>query len=182
LRKGRARSLTARYTDGETRVVNLRPSVVGVLVLMTACVSHTKAPVVRSAKCRIQDVVQIGGSEAIVFPAGSGWVDGYAYGEITSYWTPTFADASAVENAIHEHLKKSAPQLEARLSEYRRQYTGFFHRDKRLLFVNFFCSCPSSLEWRCQPVAVEDGGDCFFHLECNPGTQECDKLWVNGNA
>lgn len=95
------------------------------------------------------------------------------HGKITSDWTPTSSGVIDLEGSLRRYLKHAAPQLEARLAECRRQYTGFYHVGKRLMFVNFACDGPRSSEWRCRPVVVDDGGDCFFNLRCEPKTN----LW-----
>ena len=55
-------------------------------------------------------------------------------------------------------------------------------KGEQLMFVNFACDGPWSRLWQCRPVVVDDGGDCFFSLRCDPKTSKCSNLWINGNA
>jgi len=154
-----------------------------VLVIAGAGCAGSRPPDQRpSVDCEPLPVISVAGCDAVVFPETLGWVEGFAHGEITSYWTPTTSEVLDLEDSLRSYLKQAAPQLETRIGEYRRQYTGFYHEGKRLMFVNFACDGPWSRGWQCRPVVVDDGGDCFFSLRCDPETSQCSSLWINGEA
>lgn len=152
------------------------------LIAVAGCAGSRPFDQLSSADCEPLPVISVAGCDAVVFPEELGWVDGFAHGEITSYWTPATSDVIDLETALRSYLKEAAPQLEARLPQYRRQYTGFYYEGTRLMFVNFACDGPWSRAWRCRPVIVDDGGDCFFSLRCDPRSSKCSNLWINGNA
>jgi len=148
-------------------------------VILSGCVTRRSMV---SQECKQQPLIDLAGSRVVIFPENVGAVDGYGGGEVLSFWTPTYSDVARVEPALRQYLKLTAPQLEARLAEYRRQYSGFVYGGKRLIYVNFLCGDSSSYDWQCGPIFVDDGGDCFFHLECDLDSSSCSKLWINGNA
>jgi hypothetical protein len=120
--------------------------------------------------------------QGIIFPAGSGHVEGYGPGAIKEFWTPAREDVLVAEAHINAYLEVNAPQLASKLGRYTRQYTGFYLEDHKLIFVQLFCGLPSESNWKCAPVIVDDGGDCFFHLEYDLDKGTCGNLWVNGSA
>lgn len=124
----------------------------------------------------------MGQGSALIFPAGTGNVDGCRAGAITEFWTPTADAVQRAEPRITEYLRANAPALVPKFSSYVRQYTGFRLGGRTLIFVQFFCVAPTSPDWRCHPVVVDDGGECYFRLAYDVDGDRCDNLYVNGNA
>ncbi len=149
------------------------------LALVAGCATAGRSPRPAGAEpCAPYPVVRVGQGEGVLFPAGAGYVEGRSPKTVTEYWTPTAEDALAAESGIAECLRTEAPALAAKFSSYRRQYTGFLSGGRKLLFVQFLCETTGP-DWRCHPIVVDDGGDCFFHLEYDVSSGACRKLWVN---
>lgn len=104
----------------------------------------------------------------------------------TGYWTPTEADVAAFDAAfttwIADQTEWGADEVSQRWpADYTRQYVGFERDEQTLLFVNAFCAT-EYLDWKNQPVMVDDGGPCFFSVVFNPATFEFTDLMINGMA
>jgi len=87
-----------------------------------------------------------------------------------AYWTPEKADVIDFENRLGAYLRGKAPansKLRKDLRAYRRQYIGIVQKERRLIFTNFFCET-NRQDWTRKPIAVDDGGDCFFQLQFDP--------------
>jgi hypothetical protein len=132
--------------------------------------------------CTQNQAVDSSGAQGVIFPAGAGDVGGYKYGTISEYWTPTPEDIRTAEAGLHEFLSSAAPHIAAKLSTYVRQYTGFRLEGRDRIFIQFLCWLPYNPEWRCHPVVVTDGGDCYFRLEYDTSSRQYSHLWVNGGA
>ena len=158
----------------------MREVVVLLAVTSVACATSGRVAPDARPPCAEQAVIQVGSGQGVVFPAGRGFVDGYKYGTITEYWTPTEADIGRAEEGLSKYLINNVPSLAVKFSSYARQYTGFVYHGRKRLFMNFFCSPPSN--WRCEPVGVDDGGDCYFRLEYDVVSGEYSHLSVNGSA
>jgi hypothetical protein len=118
----------------------------------------------------------------VIFPAGAGYVGGYKYGTISDYWTPTPEDIRTAEAGLEMFLSTAAPPLASKLSTYVRQYTGFRLEGRDRIFIQFLCWKPYNPEWRCHPVVIDDGGDCYFQLEYDKSNGQFSRLYVNGSA
>lgn len=134
------------------------------------------------ASCAAQEVFPVGTGKGVIFPAGRGHVEGYSPEQVAEFWTPSREEVFGAENHIEAYLQANAPSLISNIGRYARQYTGFYLGNQRFLFIQFLCGLPSELDWRCAPVVVDDGGDCYFHLEYDMDAKSCRNLWVNGNA
>jgi hypothetical protein len=183
----RSRPLTPSVRpSGEEGVVNIgrRLIFLSVAAIHLACASTpSRTPAEATPSCPEYEVVYVGEGQGVIFPAGHGsGVNGYKYGTITQFWTPSSADVSQAEEGIRRYLEGTVPSLSVKFSKYIRQYTGFYHEGRKLIFVNFLCRSPSHPSWRCQPIAVDDGGDCYFSLEYDVTSGEYRHLWVNGEA
>jgi hypothetical protein len=101
------------------------------------------------------------------------------------YWTPQAADVARLEAALPTFLREAAaarsPDLWQRLPEYTRQYVGIVEDGRERVLVNAFCD-DFSIDWRSTPVAVEDGGDCFFHVTYDVTVGTFAALMINGEA
>lgn len=100
-------------------------------------------------------------------------------------WTPGKDDVLKLEEKIESYLKKAAvkrsPNLWSKLAPYKRQYIGIMRNNRRVIFVNFFCQA-YDINWKTTPVAVEDGGDCFFSVIYDVDRASFSDLRVNGEA
>ena len=101
------------------------------------------------------------------------------------YWTPRAEDVARLEAALPAFLREAAvarsPELWQRLPDYTRQYVGIVEDGRERVFVNAFCD-DLGIEWRTTPVAVEDGGDCFFQVTYDVASATFANLMVNGEA
>jgi hypothetical protein len=99
-------------------------------------------------------------------------------------WTPTPADIAGLETAIGPYLQDAAqersPTLWQKITTYQRQYIGFVDKERRLIYVNFFCT--PFADWQTTPVLVLDGGDCFFQVIYDPASGDFSDLLINGEA
>lgn len=50
------------------------------------------------------------------------------------------------------------------LSSYKRQDIGPVKEESKLLQGNYFCEA-SGIDWKQQPMIVQDGGKCYFQAE-----------------
>ncbi|HUQ31384.1 MAG TPA: hypothetical protein VM095_04655 [Pyrinomonadaceae bacterium] len=100
-------------------------------------------------------------------------------------WTPGRSSVLKLEERIEAYLKKAAakrsPALWSKLAKYKRQYVGVMRNGRKVIFVNFFCDAFDA-DWKNNPVAVDDGGDCFFNLLYDPGSYAFSDLQINGEA
>jgi hypothetical protein len=156
--------------------------VIGVSALMTACASRGPARSKSSPPCTQNQAVNSSGAQGVIFPAGAGNVDGHEYGTISEYWTPTPEDIRSAEVGLQSFLTEARPAIAAKLSTYVRQYTGFRLDGRDHIFIQFLCWQPHNPEWRCHPILVDDGGDCYFRLEYDTSSGQYSRLWVNGGA
>lgn len=105
------------------------------------------------------------------------------------YWTPAEADTRALEAEIVPFLRSLpdgarggvAPDLWERLPGYGRQYVGIVEDERRLIFASFFCD-DLGIDWMTEPVAVEDGGDCYVQVRYDVEGGTFSDLAVNGEA
>ena len=132
--------------------------------------------------CPSYELTSIAGADGVIFPSGSGWVDGYPHGAITRFWTPSIQDVRVAESRLYEYLKTTAPLLADKLQAYARQYTGFYSSERRLIFIQFLGPSSWIRDWRCRPVSVDDGGDTFFQVEYDVDLGVFRNLQVNGNG
>jgi hypothetical protein len=100
-------------------------------------------------------------------------------------WTPGRSSVLKLEERIEAYLKKAAakrsPALWSKLAKYKRQYVGVMRNGRKVIFINFFCDAFNA-DWKNNPVAVDDGGDCFFNLLYDPDSYAFSDLQINGEA
>lgn len=104
----------------------------------------------------------------------------------TGYWTATLTDVAAFEaafpNWIAQQTVWGADEVTDRWpDDYVRQYVGFVRDDTRYVYVNALCPV-DFLDWRSQPIMVDDGGPCFFSVVYDPATGDFLDLMINGVA
>lgn len=103
------------------------------------------------------------------------------------FWTPSVGDILNLEEKIAEYLSQNSsefyrqPPVWERLHEYRRQYIGFEHGGRQIIYGNYFCN-NGGINWQQELVIVIDGGECFFQIEYDVESELFIKLLVNGEA
>jgi hypothetical protein len=147
----------------------------------TATSSQPSAEAARPA-ASIPSVVRAPGPafERFAMPGVQGLIVGEAeagrfYAAITGgtsprYWTPEKAHLIDLETRLGGYLRSKAPpksRLRKDLRSYRRQYIGIVRGERRVVFASFFCET-NRQDWTRKPIAVDDGGDCFFQLQFDP--------------
>jgi chorismate mutase len=134
-------------------------------------------------------LVQGEGYEGVIVPPASAaeLANAYVGGQVQERWFPTEAEVAALEQNLPSYLQTLADasvevseDFVARLSEYKRQYSGFIQNGRRLILVN--ATCTDDLNWRTEPVIVDDGGDCFFRVTYDPTTGAFEQFEVNGEG
>jgi hypothetical protein len=100
-------------------------------------------------------------------------------------WTPDKNEIIKLEARIKAYLKKAAakrsPNLWSKLATYKRQYVGIMRDGRKLIFSNFFCTA-YDMDWKTKPVAIDDGGDCFFTVLYDSASASFSALQINGDA
>ena len=108
-------------------------------------------------------------------------------------WEPTAGDIECAEKRIPEFLRAKDPELGSRLGDYVRQYFGLVAGGHRIVECSFI---HRKAEWTEAPVhgidhylrymgapsLVVDGGDYYFQLRYDPGTDICSDLHVNAGS
>jgi hypothetical protein len=139
----------------------------------------------------IQDTYQkikIGKVEGAIVPRerGEDFVKALTGTARKDFWTPVKEDVRKLEEKIEFHLRKvsdkRSPALWSKLAEYKRQYAGIVENGRRKIYANFFCDRAKITDWKTRPVAVEDGGDCFFQIKYDVDTGTFSDLYINGEA
>ena len=159
--------------------------------LLTLCLAIS--PVTLSG-CKSQPeeepnrVVSTGTFEGVIFTQEHAAQQGGAFGgAIEGYWTPSQADAIALETGLPAYLQANAgyfqpqPPIWERLEDYKRQYLGIQENGKRVIYANYFCEAHNT-DWENQFVLVIDGGDCYFQIKFEIDTHRFYDLRVNGEA
>ncbi len=157
-------------------------ALLGVGLILLAAAGYALAP----AK---NEVVQIGGTEGVIFSAAAAEqmraALGFVNGPVDGYWTPAHADVMALEEALEPYLRQkvgqSYPEVAGGLGRYKRQYFGFEANGQRQIAVNFFCNS-YNIDWQQQLVFVTDGGSCFFEVTYDVNTGTFTRLSVHGEA
>jgi len=150
--------------------------------------------------------------EAIVVPAAQGarFYEPPQNRQVT-YWTPTLEQVFKL-NAALLLVAKQQPKISERVIEYRYQILGINEGTKLIFVNAFCrdhgrpagktptChsafkqdmtsgewvswpagTCPAQT-WLHEPVAVDDGGACYFNFKYHPQTGAISDLQVNGEA
>ena len=97
------------------------------------------------------------------------------------YYTLMNEDVVTLENHLPAYLQKEAPDIAANLSQYKRQYIGFWRQGKPYVLINAFCD-DLGMDWQNEIVDVLDGGDCFFNVEYNMAEASFARLRIHGEA
>ena len=133
------------------------------------------------------EVVKTEEFEGVIFPReqGKDFIKSFTGIDEREFWTPTKADVLRMERKIEAYLKKAAarrsPNLWSKLTSYKRQYAGVVRNGKKIIFANFFCQNLNT-DWKTTPIAVADGGDCFFNVLYDTVSASFSDLQINGEA
>jgi hypothetical protein len=134
-----------------------------------------------------QNIVKTDKFEGVIIPRemAADFMKAFSGFEEREVWTPDRASVLKMEEKIDAYLKKAAlkrsPALWSKLAKYKRQYVGVVRNNQRLIFSNFFCDA-FDVDWKTKPIAVEDGGDCFFTVLYDPASAAFSELRINGEA
>jgi len=105
-------------------------------------------------------------------------------------WTPTKEQVEATEQWLDQYLKEPPPErahwdkadrkrLWEKLSNYKRQYFGFTRQGEEYIYCNLYCDkTPLS----CNPVDVDDGGECYIRILFNASGKKVVIFHRNGKA
>jgi hypothetical protein len=129
----------------------------------------------------------------VMVPVSLGRIHGYiataaALDYDARHWTPTLQDVRVFESGLVDYLRTSRPPEEPDLyrivPDYKRQYEGLVLDGRRVLFVFFRCphSGDDDSSWSQHPMAVSDGGKCYFDIRFDIATREYSQLMFNGEA
>jgi hypothetical protein len=133
------------------------------------------------------EVIKIDEFEGVIIPREKavGFMKAFSGLDEKEAWTPGRNSVLKLEEKIESYLKQAAdkrsPSLWSKLAKYKRQYVGVTRNGRKVIFVNFFCDAFDA-NWKTHPVAVDDGGDCFFNLLFDPGSSAFSDLQINGEA
>jgi hypothetical protein len=105
---------------------------------------------------------------------------------VSECWTIEKFDFEDLDNRLEKYLREEAKlrswnkQLPNKFRNYKRQYVGVVVDGSKRIFINFFCHISGS--WNDRFVQILDGGDCYFQVEYDIGTQKFLNLQINGEA
>jgi hypothetical protein len=103
--------------------------------------------------------------------------------ESNSFWIPTKDQILEAEDVIEKYLKDKpptkSPKLWQKLTRYKRQYVGIVVDGSKRIYCNFYCEDRPLSD---DPLAVKDGGDCFFRVEYDIEKRKPYNLLINGDA
>ena len=101
-------------------------------------------------------------------------------------FAPTAKDIARFRGALPSTVP---PAIASRTSSYYGQFIGYVDaKGQRWVHGNFMCRLHEDEKhfgrdlWRHKYIAVNDGGDCYFHVEWSPDTNTTRALSVNGDA
>ena len=89
---------------------------------------------------------------------------------------------AAFPSFIKSKRASGCERLRTARFEYKRQYYGFSHEGRSLIYVNAFCDPDDLFYWETTFVMVFDGGDCFYQATYDPVAHEFVECYVNGVA
>ena len=103
-------------------------------------------------------------------------------------WTPTAAEVAKLEAALPAFLQNAKndwlrpdPPIWEREPDTMRQYLGIVEDGAEVIYANFFCNAHDD-DWHNELVMVMDGGDCYFQVKYDPGTDKFFDFSVNGES
>lgn len=164
----------------------IRVLAVGLVAFSAGVWGAMTAPVSANAEDSFE-IIKTEEFEGVIFPRqkGKDFVRAFTGADEREFWTPSRANVLRLERKIEAYLKKAAarrsPNLWSKLSTYKRQYAGFVRNGRRMIFANFFCESLNT-DWKTTPIAVADGGDCFFNVLYDVDSATFSDLQINGEA
>lgn len=171
----------------------LRYLVIVLLLVLVACSSESAplsqpaqptAPVQTVSQGQPYQDLQVAGLEAVIIPGGQApqYIQTMFGRQESGYWTPSQDDILKMEEQLKIYLQNFVGQNVLKdLSSYKRQYVGIVKEESKLLLGNYFCEV-SSIDWKQQPVIVEDGGNCYFQAELDMDSGQIVYFMVNGGS
>jgi hypothetical protein len=171
------------------RILQLMTGVVlGVALLTGAVMQATVRSLAASSQDDSYQRIKIGKAEGAIVPQerAAEFVKALSGTDRKEYWTPAKEDVAKLEEKIEFHLRKvsdkRSPALWSKLHDYKRQYAGIVEGGRKKIYANFFCNSAKITDWKARPVAVEDGGDCFFQIKYDIEAGTFSDLYINGEA
>jgi hypothetical protein len=106
------------------------------------------------------------------------------YSQSEGFWIPTPKQIQDAENKFHIFLKNKppaeSPDLWNKFASYKRQYVGLTMNGQQIIVGDFYCTSLGRTT-DCEPMNIEDGGDCFFHVE-HDVNGNVNSVQINGYA
>ena len=128
--------------------------------------------------------LQGAGFETVIIPEGQApqYIQAMFGRQESAYWTPSQDDILKMEEQLKIYLQNVVGQNVLKdLSSYKRQYIGVVKEESKLLLGNYFCEA-SGIDWKQQPVIVDDGGNCYFQTELDMDSGQIIYFMVNGES
>ena len=128
--------------------------------------------------------LQGAGFEAVIIPEGQApqYIQAMFGHQESAYWTPSQDDILKMEEQLKIYLQNVVGQNVLKdLSSYKRQYIGVVKEESKFLLGNYFCEA-SGIDWKQQPVIVDDGGNCYFQAELDMDSRQIIYFMVNGES
>lgn len=170
-------------------VLQLMTGIVLVVALFTgAGIQASVLSIAASSQDDTYQKIKVGKVEGAIVPAerAAEFVKALTGTDRKEYWTPAKEDVARLEEKLEFHLRKvsdkRSPALWSKLRDYKRQYAGIVEGGRRKIYANFFCDNAKITDWKTRPVAVEDGGDCFFQIKYDIEAGTFSDLYINGEA
>lgn len=104
--------------------------------------------------------------------------------DVTSYWTPSVAQAIAIEKLLPKMTPPSGEGIDVPGSC--RQYIGIIVHGKKLIYLNAFpveeIKRPDFRDWKIKAIRICDGGSHYWGVEFDPADNTFHHLGTNGWA
>ena len=129
------------------------------------------------------DLVETKEFSGVIFPESSNaFLSEFDSKQKLVSWTVSRDEALTAESDLKHFLKQRAPQIFKKLGQYKRQYAGVMRNNEKLIHINFFCGSSFDKSWMSETIEVDDGGDCFFHVNYDVNKRTFLDFIVNGHA
>ncbi|MGH7280832.1 MAG: hypothetical protein ACRELY_04860 [Polyangiaceae bacterium] len=119
-------------------------------------------------------------------------------GAYRGYWHVSDHDAQHADEGVEGYVRSKRAEIADKLGDYDGQIFGIIDESgRKLIHFNFLCTrgleqmnridsehpeLTGRATWQHHVLLVNDGGDCYFHLDFDPETGEYEGLTVNGDA
>jgi hypothetical protein len=105
--------------------------------------------------------------------------------ELQGQWAPRKEDVALAESEIGRAVDAAFARLKTdrppyRPSSYRRQYAGFWRRERRVLYVNGIASGLTDDRWRSRAASMCDGGTQSYGAVFDLDRRSFDSFYFNG--